>query len=126
MDLICELCETAPAILVIDSLDECSPNQRDIIVDSLDEITARAGDVVKVLIASRYNPDIAEGFQGATHIEITPSASREDMRLYIETVVSDLVRPWFKMHQDPDELKAEITQKMITALTSGADGMYVT
>ncbi|KAJ4123041.1 hypothetical protein NW768_010033 [Fusarium equiseti] len=125
LDLICDLCQTSPAILVIDALDECRLQQRDILLDSLDEITARAGDVVKVLVSSRYERDIAANLQGAAHIEITPAASRQDMHLYIETGVTDFVMRWCKIHQETEESRADIYEKMVSALTSGANGMFL-
>lgn len=125
VDLICELCETTPAILVIDALDECSSYQREVLLDNLDEITARAGDVVKVLIASRYEQDIAANFQHASHIEITPAANREDLHMYIETVVADFITRWCRIQQETEESKAEMFEKMTTTLTSDANGMYV-
>jgi hypothetical protein len=125
VDLICELCETTPAILVIDALDECSSYQRDVLLDNLDEITARAGDVVKVLISSRYERDIAANFQDASHIEITPAANREDLHIYIETRVADYITRWCRIDQEPEESKVGMSEKMIAALTSGANGMYV-
>ncbi|KAH7192809.1 ankyrin repeat-containing domain protein [Fusarium flagelliforme] len=125
VDLICELCATAPAILVIDALGECSSHQRDVLLDSLDEITARAGDVVKVLIASRYERDIAANFQYASHIEITPAANREDLHMYIETRVADFITRWGRTQQETEESKAEMSKKMTRTLTSGANGIFL-
>ena len=109
--------EFRKSFLVVDGLDECDhvENFSRLLID----IGTSTGTTIKVFITSRPENSFVKIFRHVPSITIT-SGSADDMKLYIESEVNNIIQSEKLLLGDP-KLKDEI----IDSLVSKADGMYV-
>jgi CheY-like chemotaxis protein len=98
--------------IIIDALDECHPDQRKILLPVLRRLKKVS---IKVFVTSRQHAqDIERAFQGQPRVEIR--ATESDLRDYVAN----------QIEQDEDLmdlLTDELREKMISSISSGAEGM---
>jgi len=104
--------------IIIDALDECVGNVRDVteLLMSLGETTVVAN--VKLLLLSRDEFEIRELLDARPQISI--AAENSDLRLYVGFEIEDRMRRRQLRIKNPS-LKEQIVER----LTNGAEGMYV-
>ena len=110
--------------LVLDALDECTPDQRVELCEFFSNIvesnTGRG--IVKLFVTSRKEPDIERVFQQRLFpkIEIEAAKVDRDIAVYVKAQIESRLKDGRLILQDI-KLKA----KILTALTTKAGGMYV-
>lgn len=104
--------------IIIDALDECMGNVRDVteLLTSLGETTGEAN--VKLLLLSRDEFEIREFLD--TNPRISIAAENRDLRLYVGYEIEERMRKNQLRIKSPS-LKEQIVER----LTNGAEGMYV-
>lgn len=123
VELISEIGRTVPFTIVIDGVDECSSQQREILLGALGAIRQRCRDVVKIFISSRYEEDIAIYFGKGEILEITPRANDEDIKRFVKIQVESFMRKWSTMHNESPETLQKLEKEIEKALVTGAQGM---
>jgi hypothetical protein len=108
--------EHRKSFLVVDGLDEC--DQVENFSRLLIDVGASASTTIKIFITSRPENRLLKIFRHIPSITIT-SGSADDMKLYIESEVNNIIQSEKLLLGDP-KLKDEI----IDILISKADGMY--
>ena len=120
--LILHLVESYPlTTIVIDALDECSPEGRHRLLKALNKILLESSSLVKIYVSSRDDGDIVTRLQNYPNLEITSDRNSDDIASFVkdqtEQLIDDGALLWLSDSQD--EMKALI----ITKIIEGAMGM---
>lgn len=107
--------------MVLDALDECSPERREILLEFVIKLTTKLSRV-KIFVTSRREHDIEQAFlsEGISTIQIKAENVNEDIRKFVNSQV-DLLMQAGKLKLKNPELKTRI----INTITHQSDGMYV-
>jgi hypothetical protein len=124
VEQICEVGRTTPFTIVIDALDECGSQRREIVLDALEDIRQRCRDIVKIFVSSRHEEDIAVHFGKGEIVKVTPAANDEDLKHFVKIQVEGFVKKWSTMHDESTVVVLQQLEKEITdVLVTGAQGM---
>jgi hypothetical protein len=119
-DVILQIVEDNPAIIVIDALDECDPIRRQDLMLSLRHIIRESASVVKIFISSRDDKDIVTRMAGASEVYIKADDNSKDIEAFCTIQVGRAIREHRILNGEvSSSLKDEITQTLI----SKASGM---
>ncbi|KAI2821658.1 hypothetical protein CBS115989_2857 [Aspergillus niger] len=124
-ELLCELGQSAPIMLIIDALDECDSQQRTILQQSLEEMRQSCRDLVKIFVSSRYEEDIATGFRHKRTLCVTPHDTEDDLRHFIDLHVSRFVSRWAVLHSEASDKLQQLEKSLKETLNTGAQGMFL-
>ncbi|KAL8694956.1 MAG: hypothetical protein Q9224_003478 [Gallowayella concinna] len=83
VQLILDIAEIDPAILVIDAIDEVQPIRRHELIYALMRIASESASVIKILVTSRNDNNIFELFPDVPRVCINSADVREDMELFV-------------------------------------------
>ena len=111
--------------LVLDALDECTPDQRKDLCEffakivELSNVTSHG--LVKLFVSSRKEHDIENAFlrKSFPTIEVEARKVNSDIELYVQAQIEQL------SHNVPLTLSDIMKEKIFTTLTTNAGGMYV-
>lgn len=123
IDVICEVGRASPLRIVIDGLDECNSQQREILLDGLKQIRQRCRDVVKTLVSSRHEVDIAVYMEQGVSLEVTPQSNDEDLKQFVNARVEGFIEKWSTMHDDSADALEKLGEEITEKLMSGSQGM---
>jgi len=119
-EVILELVEENPAIIVIDALDECDPVRRQDLVLALRRIISESASVIKIFISSRDDEDIVQWMSMASEVYIRADDNTRDIEAFINFELERAIREKRILYGKVSEsLRAEIIQ----TLNSKANGM---
>ncbi|KAI2970957.1 hypothetical protein CBS147323_3181 [Aspergillus niger] len=124
-ELLCELGQSAPIMLIIDALDECDSQQRTILQQSLEEMRQSCRDLVKIFVSSRYEEDIATGFRHKRTLCVTPHDTEDDLRHFIDLHVSRFVSRWAVLHSEASDKLQQLEKSLKETLNTRAQGMFL-
>ncbi|SPB47113.1 unnamed protein product [Aspergillus niger] len=124
-ELLCELGQSAPIMLVIDALDECDSQQRTILQQTLEEMRQSCRDLVKIFVSSRYEEDIATGFRHKRTLCVTPRDTEDDLKHFIDLHVSRFVLRWSVLHSEASDKLQQLEKSLKETLNTGAQGMFL-
>lgn len=96
--------------LVVDALDECGDDGRLDIVRLLTELNATKDSNIKIILASRPEPDIERYL--VDFIKLSIAAHRNDLEFYVHSKIECRVRETQKITWT-QELKEEIAQRLV-------------
>ncbi|KAJ5175432.1 uncharacterized protein N7482_001309 [Penicillium canariense] len=102
--------------LVVDAMDECSPESRDELIEALKEFVAQSKKPVKIFISSRPDPDIQRQLEDAPGLSVDASDNQEDIRSYLQGQIDKFA----KKAAFFGRLKADI----VTRLLQRSQGMF--
>ncbi|KAF7919569.1 hypothetical protein EAE99_008421 [Botrytis elliptica] len=102
--------------LVVDALDECGDGRLDI-VRLLTELNATKDSNIKIILASRPEPDIESHLVDFTKLSI--AAHRNDLELYVHSKIECRLRETQKIPWN-QELREEVAQRLVDE----AQGMF--
>lgn len=95
--------------LIIDALDECDVRARAPLLDILSKLTHNPKSVVKTLVSSRNDPDIANRFSNTRNLSITATDNADDILKFVsENINQDLLQG-----AASDQLKERVTNDLI-------------
>lgn len=121
-ELILNLLENDPAIIIIDALDECDPARRHEILMALDTIIHRSANLVKVFVSSRDDNDIVCRLTNSPNVYIHATDNGEDIHRFVYTEVTRSLKDQRLLSGIiSDHMKSRI----LNTLIEGAQGMYV-
>lgn len=108
--------------IVIDALDECDPDKRDVLLEALSRIVTDSTGLVKLFISSRDDQDIVLHLGKGPNLKIQASHNQSDIARYVNNEVDKVIHSskWRSSKVD-EKLKQEIK----LALTDKAQGMSV-
>jgi hypothetical protein len=122
--LLTELIDCYPVTMIlIDALDECDPSRRHVLLELLSAAIQHSFGVVKILVSSRDDQDIAHHFDSFPSIMITSNRNQADLANFVTEETNTLIekRRLLRSSEAKEELKLMIIEKLI----ADANGMYV-
>lgn len=119
-EIILQILEENPAIIVIDALDECDPIRRLDLISALRRIIQDSASVVKVFLSSRDDRDIVVRMDMSSEVYIKAEDNSKDIESYTMIQVERAIREGRILNGEVSEtLKMDI----IGTLISKANGM---
>ena len=88
--LILEMTSEAPAMIVIDGIDELGDSSQDLL-DALRYLVEKSSSVLKVFVSSRDEAAIARSLRHASSIRVTSADNSRDIAVYVKHHVSKAV-----------------------------------
>ena len=122
-DIILHTIEQRPiTYIIVDALDECDRQRREILIDCLKDILAKSSSLVKIFVTSRDNhQDIVLSMEGYPALCIDASCNQADINYYVQYSVKNAID---KRKLLPTEGVAnDLQQKIEDSLCHGAAGM---
>ena len=103
--------------IVIDAMDECDPDSRDVLIDALNSFVSESNSrPVRIFISSRPDPDIENQLENTPNIGIDASDNKSDIEKYLSAEMEKLAKkaPFF----------GRLKSKVIDALLERCQGMF--
>ncbi|KAL9035547.1 MAG: hypothetical protein Q9180_004806, partial [Flavoplaca navasiana] len=120
-DLLCVAIRRFPlAFIVIDGLDECEKASRKVVLDLLHRLQKPEKSTVKTFISCRQEDQILRSFEGVLMVQMTASALKDDIQLFVADSVSSRIESGELRVRNPD-LAQEITDELVNK----AQGMFL-
>ncbi|KAL8710758.1 MAG: hypothetical protein Q9220_004776 [cf. Caloplaca sp. 1 TL-2023] len=121
-DLIIEIAEQLPMILVIDALDECDPLKRHGLLQALRDIVRDSASLIKIMVSSRDDSDIVCRLANVPNVYINSENNDDDINRFIDLELEKaIVEQRLLQGRVPDYLKGQI----LWELKGGANGMFL-
>ncbi|KAJ5767256.1 uncharacterized protein N7511_004872 [Penicillium nucicola] len=102
--------------IVIDAMDECDADSRDVLIDALKAFIAQSENSVRIFISSRPDPDIENQMENTPNLPINASDNKSDIHKYL---IAELERIT-KKKRFVQNMKEDI----INALLDRCQGMF--
>jgi hypothetical protein len=121
-DLIVRLTQHYPqTILIIDALDECSPEKRFELLGAFQTILQFSKNVVKIFISSRNDQDIVFHLKHHPNLEIDSTRNSADIAHFVSSETQRLIQSGQLLRSSPscEEMRELIIQQVV----KGASGM---
>lgn len=108
--------------IMIDALDECDRQKRDILVDALKLVLTQSNSLIKIFVTSRdSHQDIVWSMDGFPALCIDATRNQGDIVQYVQHSVQRAID---KRKLLPTErVTASVKQAIVDSLCNGADGM---
>ncbi|SMR60228.1 unnamed protein product [Zymoseptoria tritici ST99CH_1E4] len=109
--------------IVIDALDECDPQSRDVLIDSLVVILSQSTSLVKIFVTSRHgHMDITSRMNVYPAVAIDAACNQADVDLYVRNSVRTAVER--KKLLRTVKVDKGLEDKIVDSLCRGAQGMF--
>ena len=119
--LIIQLSQDRPlTTVVIDALDECDLSSRGDLLDALFTILQASRSLVKILVSSRADVDIASRLSDCFNLDLKASRNQEDIDCYIKSEVDNLIDRKKLLY---GKISEEMKRKIKKVLHEQAQGM---
>lgn len=115
------LTEDCPATIIIDGLDELEGQRVDLLA-VLRTLVNESSSVVKLMVSSREDRDIAQGLQDALSICVSASENSSDIEKFVQHRVSSAI---IEQKLLGGTLSDSLRGHHINTLTEGAKGMFL-
>ena len=112
----------ALTIIVIDAVDEANPQERFSLLESLSTIVKESANLVKVLLSSRNDRDIAEHLLDSPEIVVDAAKNKHDIDRFVHTEVDHIIAKKRLLHGHVDEY---LRDQIVKTLSDKAQGMRV-
>lgn len=122
-EIIINTIESRPiTYIMVDALDECDHQRRDISIDALKRFLTQANSLVKIFVASRDNhQDIVWSMKGFPALCIDASRNHTDITQYVQHSVQRAVDE--RKLLPTERMTADVQNAIVDSLCNGADGM---
>lgn len=119
-DLVLEITDQLPAIIIIDALDECDPLRRHELLEALRHIVVKSNNLVKVLVSSRDDEDIGCRLNNVPNVYIRSDDNGIDVERYIE---QELKKAISEQRLLQGRIHDSLQEQILRTLKNGAQGM---
>ena len=118
--LIIQLSQDRPlTTIVIDALDECDLSSRGDLLDALSMILQDSRGLVKILVSSRADVDIACHLSDCLNLNIEASKNQKDIDYYINSEVDNLINRKKLLYGKISEELKEIIKRVLREQAQG-------
>ncbi|KAI4125143.1 MAG: hypothetical protein LQ338_004439 [Usnochroma carphineum] len=97
--------------LIVDALDECDVTARALLLDILSKLTYNPNSIVKTLVLSRNDPDIANFFSKTPNLSITATDNADDIRKFVSKKINEHLLNGAASDQLKERVKNDLNQK---------------
>ncbi|KAF4629419.1 hypothetical protein G7Y89_g8726 [Cudoniella acicularis] len=119
--ILVEIFKDNPATIVIDTLDECDPDQRHNLLSALDIIITESASLIRVFVSTRNDGDIVCQLENSSNIFIRASDNSADIEKYVTGQVFEAIK---KKRMARGKVSKELEQQIIDTLIGKAQGMF--
>ncbi len=123
-ELITKLIEHYPiTTIVIDALDECDPEKRDMLLDAIESLLQNSSlGLLKVFLSSRDDQDIACTLREYPNLDLVSSRNSADIEAFVREETERLVKKRRLLRNS--HAKEALKRLIIDEVSRGADGMF--
>ncbi|KAL9036276.1 MAG: hypothetical protein Q9180_004390 [Flavoplaca navasiana] len=121
-NLIFEISDQIPVVVMVDALDECDPLRRHELLQALRDIVQSSNNLVKVIISSRDDIDISCRLAGVPNVYISSDDSRDDLNRFVEQELDKAIEEQRLLR---GQVPSCLRQQIIDRLRAGAKGMFL-
>ena len=123
-ELITELIEYYPmTTIVIDALDECDPEKRDMLLDAMESLLHNSSlGLLKVFLSSRDDQDIVCTLREYPNLDLVSSRNSPDIEAFVREETNKLVKKRRLLRNS--DAKEALKVLIIEEVSKGADGMF--
>ncbi|KAL8876448.1 MAG: hypothetical protein Q9198_005357 [Flavoplaca austrocitrina] len=121
-NLILEISDQLPIVVMVDALDECDPLRRHELLEALENIVKSSNNLVKVIISSRDDLDISCRLAGVPNVYISSDDSRDDLHRFVEQELDKAIEEQRLLR---GQVPSCLRQQIIDRLRAGANGMFL-
>ncbi|KAL8726835.1 MAG: hypothetical protein Q9166_006451 [cf. Caloplaca sp. 2 TL-2023] len=121
-DLILEITDLHPIIVMIDALDECDPRRRHELLQALRDIVRNSNSLVKIIVSSRDDSDIVCRLNNVPNVYIRSDDNGDDVDRFIEQEVDQAIEQQRLLQ---GRVPASLRQRILDELRSRAHGMFL-
>nr|POF13582.1 vegetative incompatibility protein het-e-1 [Quercus suber] len=123
-DIIVDTIKDRPVTyIVVDALDECDRQKRDILIDALKIILAQSASLVKIFVTSRENhQDITWAMNGYPALCIDASRNQADINRFVAESVQKAIEN--RKLLPTEKVSPDLKQRIEQSLCSGAARMF--
>ncbi|KAL8835809.1 MAG: hypothetical protein Q9176_006690 [Flavoplaca citrina] len=121
-NLILEISDQLPMVVMVDALDECDPLRRHELLHALGDIVQTSNSLVKVIISSRDDLDISCRLAGVPNIYISSDDNRDDLDRFVEQELDKAIEEQRLLR---GQVSSFLRQQIIDRLRAGANGMFL-
>lgn len=120
-EMLLTMTSDCPATIIIDGLDELDGHRLDLL-DTLQTLIDESSSLVKIMISSREDTDIAQGLKGAMSVPVSRSENSTDIEKFVQYQVKNAITSQKLLGGIiSDSLKSHL----IESLCEGASGMFL-
>ncbi len=120
--LILEIADQLPIIVIIDALDECDPLRRPELLQALRDIVQKSISLVKVMVSSRNDSDIVCRLSSVPNVYISSDDNGEDVDRFVK---HELDKAIDEQRLLQGRVSASLRQRILENLRSRAHGMFL-
>lgn len=123
-ELITQLIEHYPmTTIVIDALDECDPEKRDMLLDAIENLLQNSSlGLMKVFLSSRDDQDLVCTLRVYPNLDLTSRRNSADIEAFVREETDRLVRKRRLLRNS--KAKEELKDLIIVEVSRSADGMF--
>ena len=121
-NLILEISDQLPIVVMVDALDECDPLRRHELLQALEDIVQSSNNLVKVILSSRDDLDISYRLAGVPNVYIGSDDSRDDLDRFVEQELDKAIEEQRLLR---GQVPTCLRQQIIDRLRAGANGMFL-
>ncbi|KAL8991707.1 MAG: hypothetical protein Q9169_007725 [Polycauliona sp. 2 TL-2023] len=121
-DLILEIADQLPLVVVIDALDQCDPLRRYELIGSFKNIVQKSNNLIKIIVSSRNDSDIVSRLSDVPFVYINSDDNREDVNRFIQ---KELDKAIDEQRLLQGRLSTSLRERILNDLRSRANGMFL-
>ncbi|KAL8934772.1 MAG: hypothetical protein Q9216_005740 [Gyalolechia sp. 2 TL-2023] len=121
-DMILQVTDQLPVVIVIDALDECNPMRRYALIQALLDIVQQSSSLVKIMVSSRDDADIVFRLNHCPNVYIRPEDNGEDLAKYIDHELEQAIS---EQRLLKGRVPAFLKERIQRELKGGAHGMFL-
>lgn len=121
--LIDAILQAGEVFLVIDALDECEEQEREVFISFLRRLLALDSCQVKIFLTSRPEDDLHRSFKDLLTYKIDVDDTVQDIGPFVTQRVDELIESKALLYGRP--VTQDFRQHLIMTLTREADGVYI-
>ncbi len=119
-ELTLDLLQTNPATIILDALDECTPNLRHELMTALENIISKSANVVKIFVSSRDDTDIVLRLGRFPSIVIQGNDNHQDIKRFVDFEVHRAISDKLLLDGQVSDL---LKERVIKTLVDRSNGM---
>ncbi|KAL8657729.1 MAG: hypothetical protein Q9226_001628 [Calogaya cf. arnoldii] len=122
IDLVLEIADQLPIVVMVDALDECDPLKRHGLLHALRYIVQNSNSLVKVIVSSRDDSDIVCRLNHVPNVYISSDDNGDDVDRYVE---QELDKAIDEQRLLQGRVSTSLRQRILDELRSRTHGMFL-
>ncbi|KAL8992618.1 MAG: hypothetical protein Q9169_006964 [Polycauliona sp. 2 TL-2023] len=121
-NLILEIADQLPLVMVIDALDECDSLKRHELLGALKDIVQKSNSLIKIIVSSRNDPDIVCRLSSVPNVYIKSDDNSQDIDMFVELEIDKAIDEQRLLQ---GLVPSSLRERIIIKLRDRANGMFL-